>query len=86
MCLLTYVSVDLCCCSCTDTPGEFKWQVSSTEYFGSKYTIFSHLLTLSQPGALAVAVMTGKLVLLEDIDKAPPDVRALWLQCLLVAC
>lgn len=29
-----------------------------------------------QPGALAVAVMTGKLVLLEDIDKAPPDVLA----------
>jgi midasin (ATPase involved in ribosome maturation) len=27
-----------------------------------------------QPGALAVAVMTGKLVLLEDIDRAPPDV------------
>jgi len=27
-----------------------------------------------QPGALAVAVMKGKLVLLEDIDRAPPDV------------
>ncbi len=29
-----------------------------------------------QPGALSIAVMTGKLVLLEDIDKAPPDVLA----------
>ncbi len=29
-----------------------------------------------QPGALSIAVMAGKLVLLEDIDKAPPDVLA----------
>jgi hypothetical protein len=40
-----------------------------------------HLFTPLQPGALAVAVMTGKLVLLEDIDKAPPDVRILKLCC-----